>query len=114
MPSASSPTTASRSGTEAGATPSRATTPATSNQRSRSRSQLTTLSLTHWHRSLSGLAITTWVTRGSAAAIAAAVASASSASKSIIGHTAQPSAAATSSASPNCAHSVGSMPSPVL
>ena len=56
----------------------------------------------------------TFSTRASPAASRAAEASASSASNSTIAHTATPIAASASSSGWNCAHSAGSIPSPVL
>jgi len=72
------------------------------------------LRLAREHWTLSTAAIRTWVTRGSRAVRAAAVAIASSASNSIIGHTAMPSAADARSASSNWPVRPSGNPSPVL
>ena len=69
---------------------------------------------THCARSLSGVQMQTFSTCSSAPAMRAAEASASSASSSIIGHTATPMAMSASSSGWNCARSAGSMPSLVL
>ena len=72
MPSAVSPTSASRSGIDAGGTPCFAITPASSSTTSFQRSQHTTrVPITHWHMSLSTAAIATCSTRGSRAQLRA-------------------------------------------
>ena len=114
-PSAESPTRASQSGMERGATPNFSHTPASSHTVSRRRSSWTTrLPTTHWARSLSGVQMTTWSTSGSSAATAAAEARASSASSSTIGHTATPRATRAHSSTGNWDRKAGSIPSPVL
>ena len=69
---------------------------------------------THCARSLSGVQMQTFSTRGSAAARRAADASASSASSSTIAQTVTPMAVSASSSGWNCRQSARSMPSPVL
>ena len=95
---------------EAGLTPQRATTPASSTVRSRRRSRITTISpRTHWARSLSGVQIQTLSMPGTPAHRAAAAARASSASNSTIGHTTSPMALMARSANGNWASNSASV-----
>ena len=111
-PSDESPTSASQSGIDAGATPHFARTPASSYveptpaipQDDRANRE------TSWAMSLSGVQTTIRSTAGSAANRSAAAAIASSASHSTIGQRTSPSASIAASAIGNWARSSGGMP----
>ena len=69
---------------------------------------------THWPRSLSGVMIITWVTRGSSPATAAAAPNASSASCSTIAQVVKPALTSASSITGICDKSSGAIPALVL
>ena len=114
-PSAASPTRARKSGIRAGSTPNSRRTPFASRIFRLLRSACTIRSpRTHCARSLSGVQIQIFWTAASSDARLAAEARASSASSSVMGHTATPMDASASSSGWNCARSARSTPSPVL
>src|SRR6266516_2409076 len=108
-------TVGGKSSMREGSTPNFSRTPAALRTCCPLRSTCTTRSpRTHCARCLSGVQMQTFSTLASAEAMWAAEASASSASSSIMGHTATPMAARAASSGWNCASSPGSMPAPVL
>ncbi len=113
-PSAVSPTSASQSGIDFGATPNFSRTPSASSTTSLRRSSCTTLPPTHWPRSLSGVQMIDCSTDFGAPRPPPRSPSASSASNSTIGHTVTPSASRRVFEQRELVLKSGSMPDPSL